>query len=77
MNDADWESRDDSWVVGEDDELILWIPADLHRYACGHRNISVLGFILVLNECLVGIYDFDLSIFLLFYTIVCCFDLQL
>ena len=42
-DDADWALRDDGWMVSENGELIMWIPADLRRYACGYRSISILN----------------------------------
>ena len=42
-NDTNWELRHDNWVVGENGELMMWIPDDLHRYLFGHRNISILN----------------------------------
>ena len=42
-NDTNWKLRDDNWVVGENGELMMWIPDDLHRYLCSHRNISILN----------------------------------
>ena len=42
-NDTDWELRSDNWVVGENGELMMWIPIDLHRHLCGHRNVSILN----------------------------------
>ena len=42
-NEINWELRDNGWVVGENGELMMWIPTDLRRYICGHRNISMLN----------------------------------
>ena len=42
-NDTDWELRNDNWVVGENGELMMWIPTDLHRHLCGHRNVTILN----------------------------------
>ena len=42
-NETTWELRDDNWVVGESGKLLMWIPNDLRRYLCGHRNISILN----------------------------------
>ena len=42
-NDTNWKLRDDNWVVGENGELMMWKPDDLHRDLCGHRNISILN----------------------------------
>ena len=41
--DSDWELRGDNWVVGENGELMMWKPDDLHRDLCSHRNISILN----------------------------------
>ncbi|PAV14717.1 nucleotide-binding-oligomerization-domain like receptor [Pyrrhoderma noxium] len=41
-NEINWELRDDGWVVGENGELMMWIPRDLRRDVCGPRNISML-----------------------------------
>ncbi|PAV14715.1 nucleotide-binding-oligomerization-domain like receptor [Pyrrhoderma noxium] len=41
-NEINWELRDDGWVVGENGELMMWIPRDLRDRVCGHRNISIL-----------------------------------
>ena len=40
---TNWELRDDGWVTGENGELMMWIPTDLRRDVCGHRNISMLN----------------------------------
>ena len=42
-NDTTWELRDDNWVVSESGKLLMWIPNDLHKYLCRHRNISILN----------------------------------
>ena len=42
-NDTNWKLRDDNWVVGENGELMMWIPYNLRRHLCGHRNISILN----------------------------------
>ena len=42
-NEINWELKDDGWVVSENGELMMWIPRDLRRYVCGHRNISMLN----------------------------------
>ena len=43
LNDTTWELRDDNWVVSESGKLLMWIPNDLHKYLCRHRNISILN----------------------------------
>ncbi|PAV14664.1 nucleotide-binding-oligomerization-domain like receptor [Pyrrhoderma noxium] len=50
-NEINWELRDDGWVVGENGELMMWIPTDLRRYVCRYRNISMLdrSFYIILN----------------------------
>ncbi|PAV14651.1 nucleotide-binding-oligomerization-domain like receptor [Pyrrhoderma noxium] len=40
---TNWELGHDGWVIGENGELMMWIPRDLRRYVCGHRNISMLN----------------------------------
>ena len=42
-NETNWELRDNGWVVGENGELMMWIPTDLRDRVCGHRNISMLN----------------------------------
>ena len=42
-NDMTWKLRNDNWVVSERGKLMMWIPNDLRRYLCGHRNISILN----------------------------------
>ena len=42
-NDTNWELRDDNWVVDQNGKLMMWIPKDLHRYLCYHRNISIFN----------------------------------
>ena len=42
-NEINWELKDDGWVVGENGELMMWIPTDLRRYVCSQRNIGVLN----------------------------------
>ena len=42
-NDTDWELRVDGWVVSKNGKLMMWIPANLRRYLCGHRNINMLN----------------------------------
>ena len=42
-NDTGWELRDDNWVVDESGKKLMWIPTNLRRYLCGHRNISMLN----------------------------------
>ena len=42
-NNADWDLRDDNWVVGENGNLMMWIPTDLREFLCSQRNISVLN----------------------------------
>ncbi|PAV14699.1 WD40 domain containing protein [Pyrrhoderma noxium] len=42
-NEINWRSRDDGWVVGENGELMMWIPTDLRNHVYGHRNISMLN----------------------------------
>ena len=42
-NDTSWELRDDNWVVDESGKKLMWIPTNLRRYLCGHRNISLLN----------------------------------
>ncbi|PAV14701.1 nucleotide-binding-oligomerization-domain like receptor [Pyrrhoderma noxium] len=42
-NEINWELRDDGWVVGENGELMMWIPTDLRDRVCRHRNISMLN----------------------------------
>ena len=41
--DSYWELRNDNWVVGGNGKLMMWIPRDLHRYLCHHRNIRVFN----------------------------------
>ena len=41
--DTNWELRDNGWVVGENGELMMWIPIDLRGDVCGHRNICMLN----------------------------------
>ena len=41
-NAIDWRLSNDNWVVHKNDKM-MWIPTDLHRYLCGHRNISMLN----------------------------------
>ena len=42
-NDTNWELRDDNWVVGENGELMIWIPKDLHTHLYRCKNVSILG----------------------------------
>ena len=42
-NDTTWELRDNNWVVDESGKLMMWIPNDLRRYLCHHRNISMFN----------------------------------
>ena len=42
-NDTTWELRDDNWVVSESGKPMMWIPNDLHKYLCRHRNISMFN----------------------------------
>ena len=42
-NDTTWKLRNDNWVVSESGKLMMWIPNDLRRYLCPHRNIGVLS----------------------------------
>ena len=42
-NDVTWRLKDSNRVVGENGNLMMWIPTDLRRYLCGHRNISILN----------------------------------
>ena len=41
-NDVIWHlRRDDGWVVGENGELIMWIPPDLRTHLCGIGNTRI------------------------------------
>ena len=40
---TNWELRHDGWVVGDNSELMMWIPTDLREYVCSQRNIGVLN----------------------------------
>ena len=43
-NDVIWHlQRDDGWVVGEDRELIMWIPPDLRTHLRGMGNTRILN----------------------------------
>ncbi|PAV14667.1 nucleotide-binding-oligomerization-domain like receptor [Pyrrhoderma noxium] len=42
-NEINWELRRDGWVVGDNGELMVRIPTDLHGRVCGRRNISMLN----------------------------------
>ena len=42
-NETNWELRRDGWVIGENGELMMWIPTDLREYVCSQRNIGVLN----------------------------------
>ena len=42
-DDTNWKLRRDNWVVGENGELMMWIPKDLRRHLCWPRNISILN----------------------------------
>ena len=42
-NDTIWKLRDDNWVVSESGKLMMWIPNDLRKYLCHHRNISIFN----------------------------------
>ena len=42
-NEINWELRHDGWVVGENGELMMWIPTDLRRYVRSQRNIGVFN----------------------------------
>ena len=41
--DSDWELRDDNWVVGENEKLMMWIPTDLHTHLYRPRNVGMLN----------------------------------
>ena len=41
--EINWQLRHDGWVVGENGELMMWIPTDLRDRVRGHRNISILN----------------------------------
>ena len=42
-NDTTWGLLNDNWVYDESDKLMMWIPNDLHKYLCRHRNISIFN----------------------------------
>ncbi|PAV14672.1 nucleotide-binding-oligomerization-domain like receptor [Pyrrhoderma noxium] len=42
-DEINWELKRDGWVVGENGELMMWIPRDLRDRVCAHRNISMLN----------------------------------
>ncbi|PAV14708.1 WD40 domain containing protein [Pyrrhoderma noxium] len=42
-NEINWELGDDGWVVGDNGELMMWMPTDLRDPVCGHKNISMLN----------------------------------
>ncbi|PAV14694.1 nucleotide-binding-oligomerization-domain like receptor [Pyrrhoderma noxium] len=42
-NEINWELKDDGWVVGDNGELMMWMPTDLRDPVCGHKNISMLN----------------------------------
>ena len=37
------ENKNDNWVVSESGKPMMWIPTDLRRYLCHHRNISIIN----------------------------------
>ena len=43
-DDVIWHLRhDDGWVVGSNEELIMWIPPDLRFYLCERSNTRILN----------------------------------
>ena len=42
-NDTVWKLRNDNWVIDKNGKLMMWIPTNLRRYLCGHRNISMFN----------------------------------
>ena len=42
-NDVIWNLRRDGWVVGSNEELIMWIPLDLRSHLCLPNSPVVLS----------------------------------
>ncbi|PAV14688.1 reverse transcriptase ribonuclease H [Pyrrhoderma noxium] len=42
-DETNWELRDNGWFIGENGELMIWIPRDLRNHVYGHRNICMLN----------------------------------
>ncbi|PAV14658.1 nucleotide-binding-oligomerization-domain like receptor [Pyrrhoderma noxium] len=42
-DETNWRLRDNGWVIGENGELMMWIPRDLRNHVYGHRNISMVN----------------------------------
>ncbi|PAV15787.1 WD40 domain containing protein [Pyrrhoderma noxium] len=42
-NNVSWRLRDDNWIVGKNDELLMWIPTELRDQLCPPRNIKMLN----------------------------------
>ena len=42
-NDVAWRLKDDNWVVGENGELMMWIPPELRYHLCAFKNVKILN----------------------------------
>ena len=42
-DDVIWHLRHDGWVVGSNEELIMWIPRDLRSHLCIMNNPTILN----------------------------------
>ena len=42
-DETNWRLRDNGWVIGENGELMIWIPRDLRNHVYGHRYICMLN----------------------------------